>query len=330
MSQLSGADVSVVIVNYGTAALALNAVSSVLAHPDRIRDIHVLDNASPGKDAADLAAGIAVLGSADLITLHAETTNHGFGRGNNLVIEALLQSPTPPEYVFLLNPDARLGNDAVCILADFLDGHPKAGAAGARIEKPGSDGVLRPVTAAFRFPSLAATFENAACFGPISWLFSNWQVPLPGQPTSSVDWVSGAAVMLRLTALRQVGGFDPEFFLYYEEVDLMRQLARKGWQTWHVSDALVIHAEGAATGVNNGAGERRPRPAYWYHSWQYYMHKNHGRMVALLACLVWAIGAVLNAGLSLLRRRSPAAPLHFFPDLWSHALRPLLGLRSAP
>jgi GT2 family glycosyltransferase len=102
----------------------------------------------------------------------------------------------------------------------------------------------------------------------------------------------------------------------------MHQMARKGWTTWFVAEARVIHAEGAATGVKSHEG-RRARPAYWYHSWQYYMRKNHGRAVAVLACLVWGLGAALNAGLSWLRGGPPAAPLNFSADLWTHALRPL-------
>ena len=323
-------DVSVIIVNYGTADLALDAVASVLDRSDRVRDIHLVDNASPGDDARLLAAAIAARTWQGRVILHAETTNHGFGRGNNLVIAALAKAETPPDKVFLLNPDARLGNDAVRILAEFLDAHPQAGAAGARIEKPGPDGRLQTVTAAFRFPSLAGTFASAVAFGPIARLFARWQVPLsPDLPTSPVDWVAGAAVMLRMSALREAGFFDPAYFLYYEEVDLMRQISAKGWQTWYVAEALVIHAEGAATGVKSGESGRRRLPAYWYHSWQYYMRKNHGRAVALLACLAWGFGAVFNMGLSWLRGREPAAPLHFLPDLWAHALRPLLGLRGA-
>ena len=320
-------DVCVIIVNYGTADLALEAAASVLARADRVHSLHIVDNASPGPDAARMAEAIASRGWGDRVTLHPERVNHGFGRGNNLVIAALLHGPRPPDKVFLLNPDATLGNDAVTLLADFLDAHPKVGVAGARIEKPGG----MSVTAAFRFPSLISTFSDAIAFGPVSRLFARWQVPLPATlPSGPVDWVSGAAVMFRTAALHDAQMFDPEYFLYYEEVDLMRQTARAGWQTWHVAEALVLHAEGAATGVKSGRPERRRLPPYWYHSWQYYMHKNHGRATALLACLLWATGATLNHGLSRLRGKQPAAPLGLFGDLSAFALRPLLGLKSGP
>ncbi len=327
MSKDMVADVSVIIVNYGTADLALEAAASVLGKADRVRDIHIVDNASPTPDAEVIAQAIVARGWGPRVKLHAEGTNHGFGRGNNLVIAGLAAEASPPDKVFLLNPDARLDNAVVTILAKFLDDHPKAGAAGARIEKPGQG----QVTAAFRFPGLISTFSDAVSFGPLSRLCARWQVPLaPDLATARVDWVSGAAVMFRMAALRDAGLFDPKFFLYYEEVDLMHQLARKGWETWHVAEARAIHAEGAATGVQSGRPERRRLPAYWYHSWQYYLRKNHGRPIALLACLAWAGGALLNHALSRLRGKDPAAPLHLFADLWAYAVRPLLGLKAGP
>lgn len=329
MTHSAAPDVSVIIVNYGTADLALEAIASVLALEAAVRDIHIVDNASPGDDAVRLSQAIAARGWHGRVTLHAETVNHGFGRGNNLVIEALARQPAPPGKVFLLNPDARLENAAVTILSEFLDAHPQVGAAGARIEKPGPDGIPGPVTAAFRFPSLISIFEDAAAFGPVSRLCANRRVPLPPDlPTGPVDWVSGAAVMLRTEALRQVGAFDPEFFLYYEEVDLMRQLSATGWQTWYVAEALVIHAEGAATGVKSGQAERRRLPPYWYHSWQYYLRKNHGRAVALAGAAAWVLGAAMNHAITRIRGRAPATPAHFFSDFWAVGIRPLIGLKA--
>ncbi len=321
-------EISVIIVNYNTAELALEAVESVLArdHGGRRVDVHLVDNASPKGDAATLRQAIVARGWQDRVMLYAETENHGFGRGNNLVLRALAARPVPPAMVFLLNPDARLENEAVAILADFLAAHPQAGAAGARIEKPG--GI--PVTAAFRFPVLAGEFAKGIAFGPVNRVLARWEVPLGADiPTGVVDWVAGAAVMLRFSALKQAGFFDPAYFLYFEEVDLMRQLAQHGWQTWYVAEARVVHAEGAATGVKSGEAPRR-RPAYWYQSWRHYFHKNHGRAYALATGAAWVTGSLLNRAITAVRGRTPTAPQHFLPDFWAMALRPLLGLKARP
>lgn len=326
-------DVVAIVVNYGTADLALAAVGSLLdpslldpSLPDhsRLAHVHLVDNASPGGDGLRLAAEIAARGWGAQVTLWAETVNHGFGRGNNLVIDRLLAEGGRTK-VFLLNPDAQVTGDALGLLAAFLDDHPGVGAVGARIEKPQGDGPPCPVTAAFRFPSLVSIFAQSVGFGPVTRLFAAWTVALPpDQPTGPVDWVSGAAVMFRLEALRAVGGFDPDFFLYHEEVELMHRLARGGWQTWHLAEALALHAEGAATGVRSNEGLRKRRPGYWYVSWRHYMTKTHGRSGALLAAGLWMTGATLNHVIAALRRRPPAAPLQFYGDLWTHVLHPLL------
>lgn len=319
-------EISVIIVNYATAALAVEAVESVLSrdHDGQDVDIHVLDNASPGDDADLLRRAHAAGGWGARVTLHLETTNHGFGRGNNLVLRALANRARPPGKVFLLNPDARLDNEAIAILGGFLDRHPEAGGAGARIAKPCGT----PVTAAFRFPSLSSEFSDTLAFGPVARLFAGRSVPLsPHSPTRQVDWVAGAAVMFRWEALRAVGGFDADYFLYYEEVDLMKRLAAEGWQVWYVAEAGVIHAEGAATGVRSGREQRRPRPDYWYDSWRLYFTKNHGlgyaRGCAIARLLAWQANAVLG----MLPGRSAGAPRAFLDGFSRRALRPLFGGR---
>lgn len=321
--------ISVIVVNYRAAGLAMKAVQSVLdrAHSGHQVDVHLVDNASPGVDADLLAAACAQPGWAGRVVFYPETVNHGFGKGNNLVLERLATQSSPPDYVFLLNPDARLKNEAIAVLAEFLEACPEIAVAGAQIEKPDTI----PVTAAFRFPGLISTFAGALAFGPVSRLTRRWQVALPPEAvTGRVDWVAGASVMFRFAPLRAVGYFDPDYFLYYEEVDLMRRLNLAGWRTWYVAEAKVIHAEGASTGVKSGEVTRRRRPAYWYESWHFYFLKNHGRYRATLACLAWIFGAGLNHFMARLRGKVPAVPLHFFRDIWAMVGRPILGLEARP
>ncbi|SFR19370.1 glycosyltransferase family 2 protein [Poseidonocella sedimentorum] len=321
------AEISVIIVNYGTADLTIESAQSVLGHDHGGRrvDVHIVDNASPGDDAARLEAAFGGPEHAGRVTLYLEPDNHGFGRGNNLVIRALAERPTPPAFVFLLNPDARLDNEAVDILASALEAEPRAGAAGAGIALPSGEAV----TAAFRFPSAAGEFSRALNFGPVDRLLNRARVALPpDHPEGPVDWVAGAAVMFRWSVLEELEGFDPAFFLYFEEVELMHRIARAGYQTLYVPRAQVIHAEGAATQVRSGEARSRPRPAYWYHSWRHYYAKTYGRAGALLAALSWMLGAALNRGLAALRRQVPRAPQRFFGDMTREVLRPLISGRA--
>lgn len=322
------AQISVIVVNYGTAALAIEAVESVLArqHGGRPVDVHLVDNASPGDDAEVLAVAQRRPGWVGQVFFYPETENHGFGRGNNLVLKALAARAAPPKYVFLLNPDAQLENETLEILADFLDSHAGTAVAGASIRKPGDV----PVTAAFRFPGVISEFTGALSVGPVTRACARWQVPLdPELSTGPVDWVAGAAMMARLSALEQADFFDPNYFLYYEEVDLMYRLKQAGHTIWYVAEARAVHLEGAATDVKSGRSERRRRPAYWYESWRFYFVKNYGRARALAAALAWILGATLNHGVERLRGRTPSAPLHFLSDFWGAGIRPLLGMKAS-
>ncbi|MCU0906249.1 MAG: glycosyltransferase [Rhodobacteraceae bacterium] len=319
--------VAVAIVNYGTADLALTAAESVLAmgHEGRRVTVHLVDNASPGGDGAALAAAIAARGWEGRVTLYRETVNHGFGRANNLVFRALADRPDVPDAVFLLNPDARLENEAIAELSRFLETHPCAGCAGARICKPGDV----PVTAAFRFPSAASEFADTLAFGPVARLFARSTVSLPPDtPTGPVGWVSGAAVMFRWTALAEVGGFDPDFFLYFEEVELMRRITAKGWQVWHVAEARVVHAEGMATGVRSGDVRPRPMPDYWYDSWYLYFTKVHAPAYSRLCAVARVSAWTLNGVISGLRGREPNAPPRWLDGFSRRVLRPMIGLAA--
>ena len=313
--------IAVIIVNYGTAALSLDAADSALRQnvPGRALHLHIVDNASPGDDARLIAEEIAIRGWQDRVTLWPEPVNHGFGRGNNLVLAALANRPDPPAYVFLLNPDAILEPDALSRLAALLDTRSEVAGVGAGISNP--DG--RPVTAAFRFPSLLGEFETAACFGPISRLLASHRIPLsPDHPDGPVDWVAGAAVLFRLSALREVGCFDPAFFLYYEEVDLMRRLRARGGVIWYLPTARARHIEGASTGVNSGL--RRRKPAYWFDSWQLYHRRATGRPRAVLTALAHLAGAVVNMTQARLRRIPFSLAERYMRDFSQNALIPLL------
>lgn len=324
------AEIAVIIVNYNAADLAIEAVQSIVDrdHDGHQVSVHLVDNASPDGSAATLQAAAQTHNWGAQMTLYCEDVNHGFGRGNNVVLSALAAQVTPPDYVFLLNPDAQLKNDALAILVQFMNSHPDCAVAGTRAYNPGAS---NPVTAAFRFPSLTSVFSAALSFGPVARLLKNHAVAIGADlPTCEIDWVSGAATLARFHVWQDIGFFDPEFFLYYEEVELMYRTKQAGWTCWHVAEAEILHIEGASTDVRSADNEHKRRPAYWYHSWQYYFRKTHGRTYALATAGAWVIGAALNEGLARLRGTRPAAPRRFFRDFWAAGIRPLLGLPPGP
>lgn len=323
MAVTNPTSIAVIVVNYGTAELSIAAVESVLArqHGGHPVEVHLVDNASKSDDAAQFSKVHAERNWGDRVTLWPETENHGFGRGNNVVIHALLRRAVAPDYVFLLNPDAQLENEALDILAQRLDTRPEVGAVGAGIALPSG----QPVTAAFRFPSPASEFAQAVSFGPITRRFAGKLVPLPPDlPEGPVDWVAGAAVMFRTEILRRLNGFDPDFFLYYEEVELMHRIRGLGAEILYVPQARVLHAEGAATDQKSQRQERRARPAYWYRSWMLYYLKTAGRGGAISAGLSWIAGSLLNAPIAALRGQNPSRPKNFLHDFPRQVMAPLM------
>lgn len=318
------AKIAVIVVNYGTADLSIAAVESVLSrtHADHQVTVHLVENASPGEDARLLKSHAAEAGWGDRVQLYLAAENCGFGPGNNLVLNQLEQAGVKVDYVMFLNPDAEVKDGTITTLAAFLGEHPNVGFAGAHSHIPGDP---TPMVSAFRFPSLASVFSHATNFGPVSRLFRRTQVALEADgPTRRVGWVAGAGVMARFDMLCDLKHFDPDYFLYYEEVDLMLRAARAGWETWHVRDAVIMHWEGAATDVRSGESTRRRRPAYWYDSWRMYFHKNHGRGYTLVATILWILGSGTDICISRLRGREPAAPLNVFRDISAHIIRPIL------
>ena len=166
-------DIAVVIVNYNSAEMSLNAMQSIF---DKTADtnsihIHVVDNASPDDCATVLRKEISGRGWASQTTLYEETTNHGFGRGNNVALNAIAAMDQKPEKVMFLNPDACLQSDVITNLSKRLDQQPDVAIAGSAIRDEHGEVAV----AAFRFPNILGVFADAVNFGPISGLFANWR-----------------------------------------------------------------------------------------------------------------------------------------------------------
>ena len=316
--------VAVIIVNYGTADLTQIAAESVLAreHSGHHVSLHIVDNGSPGNDAEQIERWWREHPWRDRITLYLETENHGFGRGNNVVLQALARAEAQPDFVMLLNPDARLENQAIALLVDCIQEDPKRAVVGSGVSY--DDG--EPASAAYRFPGIISEVSGAINFGPIARLTRGWQVAIGAEaPSGPVDWVSGAGLLARFSALQTVDFFDPIYFLYFEEVDLMYRLKQAGFDIWYLRESRVIHAKGAATGVSaRGDRIRERRPGYWYDSWYHFFRRNRGWLVAMVAAVGWISGALINIVISGLRRQPRHCPEYFFTDFFRHVLKPLL------
>lgn len=320
-----------VILNWRTAEMTLRATKAALRALDGIAGgLVIVDNDSGDGSFERITAEVQAQGwdkGPQAVRVLQSGRNGGFGAGNNVGIRAALPDGSKPDYVYILNSDAFPEAEAIAKLVDFLNAHPKVGFAGSQIH--GEDAA--PHQTAFRFPTIASEFEAQARFGPISRALRHSIVTLPmPEKTCRVDWLAGASLMMRQSVLDQIGLFDEQFFLYFEETDLARRAALAGWQTFYVAESRVMHIGSASTGM--GHWQRIPR--FWLDSRMHYFVKNHGRAYAAAATAAHVLGGLMWRTRLLFQRKDPGDPPHYLWNLTTHALsgaaKTVLGGAMAP
>jgi len=317
-------DVYIIIVNYRTADLAVDALRSLVAEVAALPSLKVLvvDNASGDGSVELIGAAIDREGWQAWASVLALGRNGGFAFGNNGGIREALRRCAGVEYLMLLNPDTVVRPGAIAELLSFMQAHPRAGIAGSLLEN--ADGSA--AYSAHNAPSPLGELEAAARLGPLSRLLRRYAVtPPPRNESHACEWVSGAAMLLRREVLESIGQMDDGFFLYFEEVDFCTRARRAGWSVWFVPASRVVHLEGAATGIQD---HRRRRPGYWFDSRRRYFVKHHGIAGLVLADLLWAIGRAslgVRRSLGLGSGGANLDPQRFARDLLGGDLRALLN-----
>jgi N-acetylglucosaminyl-diphospho-decaprenol L-rhamnosyltransferase len=317
--ETAGPTVLTVLLNWRTADMTLKAAASAeLAMAGIAGGIVVVDNDSGDGSFEKLSDALK---DRPRFRVVQSGHNGGFGAGNNVGIRLGLPGGVRPDYVYILNSDAFPAPDAIRLLLDYLESHPKVGFAGSYIHGPDGE----PHVTCFRFPSVASEFEGAARSGPISRLLRSKSVAI-GVPeaTGPVDWLAGASMMMREEVIRTVGIFDETFFLYFEETDLCRRAAEAGWPTHFVRESRVEHIGSVSTGMKTW----KRTPGYWFDSRWHYFRKSGGTPRAVAATLAHVAGGLILRARRLVQPKIPGGPPHFLRDLTGHALRSLSGKRS--
>lgn len=269
-------DLSVSIVNTQSCELLLACLESLEGAG---AEIVVLDNASEDGSVA------AVRERFPAVRVIPQEFRAGFGANHNTVIRV-----TRGRYVYVLNEDTTAGDWGFDRLVAYLDAHPRVAALGPRLVYP--DG--RQQDSAWRFPTPFVTTVGLATLGKVGVKQSHGSAPHP------VDWVMGAALLLRREALAEVGLFDEGFFLYSEEVDLQLRLRQAGWEVHYFPGATVVHHESQ---FSAGIPERRINEMW--RSRHRYWRKHHSGPGARVAALATGAQYAARAALSPVARRSP-------------------------
>jgi len=214
--------ISAIVVSHGHRP---ELAESLPALAPQVDEIVVIANV-PGSAPAD-PLGARVLQNARPLS-YAANLNQGIAE-------------TTGELVLVNNPDAVPKPGAVAELVAFLDRHPRCGVAGPRLVDP--VGSWQPSRR--RFPTVGGTLVRRTplrlLLPPLEHQRAHYNLDeRPVEPVQA-DWMLGGSLLLRRTMLDELGGYDPGFRMYGEEIDLCYRAAKAGWERWYVPAAVVRH-----------------------------------------------------------------------------------------
>lgn len=251
-------DVSILIVNYHSAELIVECCNSIEEKTRGLEyEVIVVDNASGDNSVEILNKELGYK-----IQLVISDENLGFGKANNLAAQY-----AKGKYLFLLNPDTILANNAVKILFDYMEENTKVGVSGGNLFSP--DMTATP-SYCMRFDDLETEKQAASWKEIIGKKFLEktrvlrYKKYLPyeevfnySNEVKEVAYIFGADLMIPRKVFESVKGFDPEFFMYAEEEELTWRIVQKGYKIVSVPQAQIIHLEGATTNQTHGFNIRQ-------------------------------------------------------------------------
>lgn len=243
----AGRTLDVVIVNYRTPDMTGDAINHLHASHMHGRCLRtwVVDNGSRDGSVAALRQMFPQL------TLIQSSRNLGFAGGNNLALAEILTSERAQDrnsaFVLLLNSDVLVPPDAVQKCLDFMDAHPDAGVVGPRVLLPDGSldlacrrGFPTPSNAFWKLTGLSKRYPQSPRFAGYNLTY------LPEDETVEVDSVGGAFMLLRMSAIDQVGLLDERFFMYGEDLDWAYRIKSAGWNVYYYPEAVVTHLKSAS------------------------------------------------------------------------------------
>lgn len=222
-------DVSIIIVNYNTVDLTIQCVNSIYEKTCGVDfEIIIVDNASSDDSV------IRIKKTFPLVTLIESKENLGFGRANNLGVRSAIG-----KYIFLLNSDTVLINNAIEILWKFMETtSTEVGVCGGILY----DSCHRENGSFGTFPTVKSILQKTINREPSNLYYTlKKNNTLKEKECCKVDYVLGADMFLSRALYNDMEGFDPIFFMYYEESDLQKRIVEKGYENYVLSTVQIVH-----------------------------------------------------------------------------------------
>lgn len=231
---------SIVIVNWNTKDLLRACLASIQRHPYSGKfEVIVVDNNSKDGSATMVRQEFPRVVLVDL------PTNTGYARGNNHGFEQ-----ARGDYILTLNPDTELTDDSLDRAVRILEANPKFGVLGAK--QIGVDGKVQHSVRGF--PTIVGIFGDVTKLGtlfPDSALGSYRLSSFDYEKHQDAPQPMGTFLLFRRAALAEIGDpkapFDEEFPIFFNEVDLLLRLRKKGWPCLYSPDVHILHHGGEST-----------------------------------------------------------------------------------
>ena len=232
-------DIAVILINYNSSEHSINCIRSIIEKTSKNLHYQIIitDNCSEKEDYLKLKSFCKEADFPNL-ELHRSTINSGFGGGNMFGVQF-----ANAKYLAFLNNDTLLKNDCLSILKNALESNPNIGIAGAQAYKENGDFMI----SLDHFASPAREIIGRSFLESINSKKYPKRKKLYKEPLK-VNFVPGSFMFVRATDFYEIGGFDTNIFLYYEETDLCIRLANKSKFAFLIPEAEFVHFHGVSTG----------------------------------------------------------------------------------
>lgn len=255
-------EISIITVTYNSKQYVGEAFQSLrIPCKKKILEWIVIDNASPDRTAEFIQK------EYPWIKTIKSDVNLGFGSGNNLGVK---NSHAP--FLLFINPDAIIDWADLQKMLTFMKKNPKVGITAPAIIEP--EGTLQPW---FKFPTPLRILSKAIGFDRI---FKQMFYIIPGSEPQIVECIGGAVFMIRRELFEKLNGFDPRFFLYWEETDLCLRASQLGWEIWTVGEAVARHTNAVSAKTHKKPMYAGCISEHFFQSRYYYFQKHYGKIIA--------------------------------------------------
>lgn len=268
-------DLSIIIVNYNVKEFLHNSIESIIkASRDFSTEIIVVDNASSDGSVEYISK------SFPYVKIIANEINLGFGKANNQALEI-----STGKFIVIINPDTIVKEDTFQNVIEFFKITPQAGMVGCKVLNP--DGTLQ-LACRRSFPGLWTSFTKVTGLSnlfPNSRFFAKYNLTyLDENQTYEVDAISGSFMVLKREVYEKIGGFDPQFFMYGEDLDLCYRTKQAGYKVFYLHTTEIIHYKGEST-------RRSPldETKHFYNAMSLFVNKHISSSVLVNSSLRFAI-----------------------------------------